>query len=76
MEELFRACVIDFKSSWDDHLPLIEFSYFNNYHSSIGMTPFEALDVRRCRSPVGWFNVGKSSIFGPEIIHVALEKVR
>ena len=76
LEDMLKACVIDFKGSWDDHLPLIEFSYNNSYHSSIGMAPFEALYGRRCRSPVGWFEVGESSILGPEIIHEALEKVR
>ncbi|WMV54817.1 hypothetical protein MTR67_048202 [Solanum verrucosum] len=54
---MLRACVIDFKGDWDDHLPLIEFSYNNNYHSSIGMAPFEALYGRRCRSPVGWMRL-------------------
>ena len=68
--------MIDIRDSWDDHLPLIEFSYNNSYHSSIGMAPFEALYGRRCRSPVGWFEVRDSSIFGREIILEALEKVR
>ena len=40
------------------------------------MAPFEALYGRRCKSLVGWFEVGDSSILGPEIIHEALEKVR
>ena len=75
IEDMLRACVIDFKDSWDDHLPLIEFSYSNNYHSSIGIAPFETLYSRRCRSPFGWFEVGESSILGSEIIHEALEKV-
>ena len=73
---MLRECVIDFKGSWDDHLPLIEFSCNTSYHSSIGMTPFEALYGRRCRSPVGWSEVGESSILGPDIIHEAMEKVR
>ena len=73
---MLMACVIDFTGIWNDHLPLIEFSYNNNYHSSIGMAPFEELYGRRCRSPIGWFEVGESSILGPEIIHEALEKVR
>ena len=51
--------------------------YFRgSYHSNIGRAPFEALYGRRCRSPVGWFEVRESSIFGLEIIHEALEKVR
>ncbi|XP_069144097.1 uncharacterized protein [Solanum lycopersicum] len=76
MEDMLRACVIDFRGNWDYHLPLIEFSYNNSYHLNIGMAPFEALYGRRCRSPIGWFKVGESSILGQEIIHEALEKVR
>ncbi|WMV25598.1 hypothetical protein MTR67_018983 [Solanum verrucosum] len=53
LEYMLRACVIDFKGNWDDHLPLIEFSYNNSYHSSIGKAPFEELYGRRCRSPIG-----------------------
>ena len=67
--------MIYFKGSWVDHLPLIEFSYNNSYHSIIGMAPFEGLYGRRCRSPVGWFEVEESSILGLEIIHEVLKKV-
>ena len=73
---MLRACVIDFKGSWDDHLPLIEFSYNNSYHSSIGMVPFEALYGMSCRSLVGSYEVRDSSILGREIIHDVVEKVR
>ena len=68
--------MIYFRGRWDDHLPLVEFSYNNRYHSSIGIAPFEVLYGRRCISPVGWFEVVWSSNLGPEIIHEALEKVR
>ena len=57
-------------------MPLIEFSYNNSYHSSIGMPPFEALYLRTCRSLVWWFEVGASSIIGHEIIQEAMEKMR
>ena len=40
------------------------------------MALFEALYGRRCRSLVGWFEVGETSILGPEIVHEALDKVR
>ncbi|WMV41155.1 hypothetical protein MTR67_034540 [Solanum verrucosum] len=53
LEDMSRACVIDFKGNWDDHLPLIEFAYSNSYHSSIYMAPFEALYGRGRRSPIG-----------------------
>ncbi|GJU16295.1 putative reverse transcriptase domain-containing protein [Tanacetum coccineum] len=42
LEDMLRACVIDFGSSWDHHLPLVEFSYNNSYHASIKAAPYEA----------------------------------
>ena len=63
---MLRACVIDFKGSWDDHLPLIEFAYNKSYHSSIQMAPYEALYGRRCRSPVCWFEVDEAALIGPD----------
>ncbi|GKB01500.1 putative reverse transcriptase domain-containing protein [Tanacetum coccineum] len=52
LEDMLRACVIDFGSGWDKHLPLAEFSYNNSYHASIKAAPFEALYGRKCRSPL------------------------
>ncbi|GJZ23623.1 putative reverse transcriptase domain-containing protein [Tanacetum coccineum] len=43
LEDILRACIIDFSGSWDVHLPLAEFSYNNSYHLSIRCAPFEAL---------------------------------
>ncbi|GJV25176.1 putative reverse transcriptase domain-containing protein [Tanacetum coccineum] len=68
LEDMLRACVIDFGSSWDRHLPLVEFSYNNSYHASIKVTPFEALYGRKCRSPICWSEVGDSQLTGPELI--------
>ena len=68
--------MIYFKGDWDNYLPFIEFSNNNSYHLSIEMTPFEALYGKRCRPPVGWFEVAESSLLGCEIIYDALEKVR
>ncbi|GJW57772.1 putative reverse transcriptase domain-containing protein [Tanacetum coccineum] len=45
LEDMLRACVIDFGSGWDKHLPLAEFSYNNSYHASIKTAPCEALLV-------------------------------
>ncbi|GJX32824.1 putative reverse transcriptase domain-containing protein [Tanacetum coccineum] len=52
LEDMLRACVIDFGSSWDRQLPLVEFSYNNSYHASIKAAPFEALYGCKCRSPI------------------------
>ncbi|GJS66893.1 reverse transcriptase domain-containing protein [Tanacetum coccineum] len=75
LEDMLRACVIDFGSGWDRHLPLVEFSYNNSYHTSIKVAPFEALYGRKCRSPVCWAEVGEAQLTGPEIIHETTEKI-
>nr|GEZ15074.1 putative reverse transcriptase domain-containing protein [Tanacetum cinerariifolium] len=75
LEDMLRACVIDFGSSWDQHLPLVEFSYNNNYHVSIKAAPFEALYGRKCRWPVCWSEVGDSQLTGPELIRETTKKI-
>ncbi|XP_049406128.1 uncharacterized protein LOC125869724 [Solanum stenotomum] len=76
LEDMFRACVIDFMGNWDDHLPLIEFPNNNNFRSSIHMAPYEALYGRRCRSLVGWFEVGEKALVGLDLVHEVKEKVQ
>ena len=76
LEDMLRACTLNFKGSWDEHFPLIEFAYNNSYHSSILMASFETLYGRRCRSPIGWFEVGKVTLIGPGGVFEAMEKVR
>ena len=75
LEDMLRACVIDFGKGWDKHLPLVEFSYNNSYHASIKAAPFEALYGRKCRSPVCWTEVGDMQLTGPELIHDTTEKI-
>ena len=48
IKDMLRVCAIDFKGSWDEHLPLVEFAYNNSYHASIGIPPSEALYGRKC----------------------------
>nr|GEV23672.1 putative reverse transcriptase domain-containing protein [Tanacetum cinerariifolium] len=74
-EDILRAYVMDFRGSWDTHLPLVEFSYNNSSHKSIKCVPFEALYERKCRSPVIWAEVGESQLIGPEIMQEATEKI-
>nr|GEV97087.1 putative reverse transcriptase domain-containing protein [Tanacetum cinerariifolium] len=59
LEDMLRACVIDFGKGWERHLPLIEFSYNNSYHASIKAAPFEALYGRKFRSPVCWAELSR-----------------
>lgn len=68
LEDMLRACVLDFKGNWDDHLPVIEFAYNSNYHATIGMAPFEALYGRKCRSSICWDELGKRKIISPELL--------
>nr|GFB18683.1 putative reverse transcriptase domain, ribonuclease H-like domain, aspartic peptidase domain protein [Tanacetum cinerariifolium] len=68
LEDMLRDSAIDFDKGWEKHLPLVEFSYNNNYHASNKATPFEALYGRKCRSPVYWAEVGDSQLTGPKII--------
>ncbi|GJT78203.1 putative reverse transcriptase domain-containing protein [Tanacetum coccineum] len=75
LEDMLRACVIDFGKGWERHLPLVEFSYNNSYHASIKEAPFEALYGRKCRSPVCWAKVGDVQLKGPEIIHETTKKI-
>ncbi|KAK2414896.1 hypothetical protein QL285_037431 [Trifolium repens] len=76
LEDLLRACVLDDRGSWDDVLPLIEFTYNNSFHASIGMAPYEALYGRRCQTPLCWYQDGESMLVGPEMVQQTTDKVR
>ncbi|GKB93754.1 putative reverse transcriptase domain-containing protein [Tanacetum coccineum] len=65
---MLRACVLDFGRSWDVHLPLVEFSYNNSYHSSVRCAPFEALYGRKCCSPIMWAEVGEEFSVGDYVL--------
>nr|GEW85710.1 putative reverse transcriptase domain-containing protein [Tanacetum cinerariifolium] len=75
LENMLRACVMDFGGSWDVHLSLVEFSYNNSYHSSVRCAPFEALYGRKCRSPFMWVEVGECQLIGPELVQETTEKI-
>ncbi|GJY94015.1 putative reverse transcriptase domain-containing protein [Tanacetum coccineum] len=75
LEDMLRACVIDFGGNWDVHLPLAEFSYNNSYHSSIQCASFEALYGKKCRSPVLWAEIGENRLIWPELVQEMAKKV-
>nr|GFB56535.1 reverse transcriptase domain-containing protein [Tanacetum cinerariifolium] len=75
LEDMLCAGAIDFGKGWVKHLPLVEFSYNNNYHATIKAAPFEALYGRKCHSPVCWTEVGEAQILGPELIQETTEKI-
>ena len=75
LEDMLRACVLNLKGSWEEHLLLVKFTYNNSYQGSIQMTPYEALYGRPCRSPICWTEEGESSIIGLDMIRDTSEKV-
>ncbi|GKD71989.1 putative reverse transcriptase domain-containing protein [Tanacetum coccineum] len=75
LEDMLRACVLDFGGSWDVHIPLVEFLYNNSYHSSMRCAPFEALYGRKCRSLIMWTEVGEGQLIGPELVQKTTEKI-
>ena len=72
---MLRACVLDIKGRWEEHLPLVTFAYNNNYQASIQMAPYEALYERPCRSSIFWTEVGERSITSLDLIRDTSEKV-
>ncbi|KAL5823430.1 hypothetical protein ACOSQ4_021330 [Xanthoceras sorbifolium] len=68
LEDMRRSCIVDFKGSWVDHLPLIEFAYNNSYQASIEMAPYEALYGRKCRTPLCWTELGEDRLVEPDLI--------
>uniref|UniRef100_A0A2N9FDG8 RNA-directed DNA polymerase n=1 Tax=Fagus sylvatica TaxID=28930 RepID=A0A2N9FDG8_FAGSY len=76
LKDMLRACAIDFRGSWEEHLPLVEFAYNNSYQASIQMAPYEALYGRKCRSPICWDDIGERKILGPEIVQHTVDKIQ
>ncbi|GJV61218.1 reverse transcriptase domain-containing protein [Tanacetum coccineum] len=75
LEDMLRACVIDFGKGWVKHLPLVKFSYNNSYHASIKAAPYEALYGQKCQSPVCWAEVREAQLTGPKMIQETTEKI-
>ncbi|KAH9734522.1 Endonuclease [Citrus sinensis] len=79
LEEMLRGCAINFQGSWSKYLPLAKFDYNNSYQATIGMTPYEALYGRKCRSPIHWDEMGERRHLGLDLITAsseAIEKIR
>ncbi|KAI3776026.1 hypothetical protein L1987_45786 [Smallanthus sonchifolius] len=74
LEDMLRACIIDFGGSWDSHQALAEFSYNNSHHTTIGMPPYEMLYGRRCRTPVCWGEIGQKELGSLEVVRETSER--
>ena len=75
LEDMLRACIIDFGGSWDLYLSLVEFSYNNSFHTSIRMPPYEMLYGRKCRTPICWGEVGQRELASSDIVIKTMEKI-
>ena len=73
---MLRARVLEFSGSWDDYLPLMEFSYNNSYQATIQMAPYEALYRKKCRSLICWTEVGERKLLGPELVQLTTNKIK
>lgn len=76
LEDMLRMYVMDNQTRWERYLPLVEFAYNNSYHSSIGMTPYQALYGRPCRMPLSWEKLEDRVIVGPELVQEMEEHVK
>jgi hypothetical protein len=68
MEDMLRACSLQYGRNWDNSLPYAKFSYNNSYQESLKMVPFEMLYSRRCQTPLFWSETGEQKVFGPDIL--------
>ena len=68
MEGMLRMYVMDNQTHWEKYLSLVEFAYNNNFHSSIGMPPYESLYGRPCRTPLSWDRLEDQVTVGPKLI--------
>ena len=68
LEDMLRMYVMDKPTKWEDYLHLVEFSYNNGQQASFGMSPYEALYGKRCRTPVTWDNLVNRVVIGPELL--------
>jgi transposase InsO family protein len=75
LEDMLRACALQYGRSWDRSLSYAEFSYNNNYQESLKMAPFEMLYGRRCRTLLFWSEAGERKVFGPDILQEVEKQV-
>jgi hypothetical protein len=76
LEDMLRACALQYERSWDKSLPYAEFSYNNSYQESLKMAPFKVLYGRRCQPPLFWNESGEQKVFGPDILQEVEKQVR
>jgi hypothetical protein len=75
LEDMLRACALQYGRSWDKSLSYVEFSYNNSYQESLKMAPFEVLYGRRCQTSLFWNETGEQKVFGPDILQEVKKQV-
>jgi hypothetical protein len=76
LEDMLRACALQYGRSWDKSLSYAEFSYHNSYQESLKMEPFEMLYGRRCETPLIWNETTEQKVFGPDMLQDTEKQVR
>ena len=76
LEDLLRSCVLGFGGNWEDHLPLVEFTYNNSHQATLGMAPYEALYGQKCRSPLCWSDKSDVVVLGPQYLQETVEAIK
>jgi transposase InsO family protein len=61
LEDMLRACALQYGRSWDKNTLYVEFSYNNSYQESLKIASFEMLYGRRCRTPLFSNETGEPS---------------
>jgi transposase InsO family protein len=75
LEDMLRACALQYERSWDKSLSYAKFSYNNSYQESLKMAPFEMLYGHRCRTLLFWSEAGERKVFGPDVLQEAEKQV-
>ena len=68
LEDMLHMYVMEKPTKWEDYLHLVEFAYNNGQQSSLGMSLYEALYGRRCRTLVTWDNLVNRIVLGPQFL--------
>ncbi|KAI5335475.1 hypothetical protein L3X38_025608 [Prunus dulcis] len=76
LEDMLRACALQFREDWDEKLPLMEFAYNNSYQASIRMSPSGALYGKQCRTPFYWDEVGEHRLEVADDVKRTKEQVK
>jgi hypothetical protein len=76
LEDMLRACALQYGRSWDMSLSYAEFAYNNSYQETLKMAPFEMLYGRRCQTSLFWSETREQKVFGPDIFQEFEKQVR